>query len=98
MSETKRTAVVTGATSDRGIGMAVAQRYARDGWAVVVLDPDGGKSAKVAAEIGNQFAVPAFGYAIDVTSEESVAAAEHAVAEEVRSGALTPLGALATIA
>jgi len=98
MSETKRTAVVTGATSDRGIGKAVAQRYAREGWAVVILDLDGEKSAKVAAEIGNQFAIPAFGYAIDVTSEESVAAAQHAVAAEVNSGALPPVGALANIA
>ena len=98
MSETKRTAVITGATSDRGIGRAVAQRYAREGWAVVILDLDGEKSAKVAAEIGNQFAVPAFGYAIDVTSEESVAAAQHAVAAEVNSGALPPVGALANIA
>ena len=65
---TTRTAVVTGATSDRGIGMTVAQRYAREGWAVVILDLDGEKSAKVAADIGNQFAVPAFGHAIDVTS------------------------------
>jgi 2-hydroxycyclohexanecarboxyl-CoA dehydrogenase len=98
MSETKRTAVITGATSDRGIGKAVAQRYAREGWAVVILDLDGEKSAKVAAEIGNQFAVPAFGYAIDVTSEESVAAAQRAVAAEVNSGALPPVGALANIA
>src|SRR6185312_11490468 len=59
MSETKRTAVITGATSERGIGMAVAQRYAREGWAIVILDLDGEKSAKAAAEIGNQFAVPA---------------------------------------
>jgi NAD(P)-dependent dehydrogenase (short-subunit alcohol dehydrogenase family) len=98
MSETKRTAVITGASSDRGIGKAVAQRYAREGWAVVILDLDGEKSAKVAAEIGNQFAIPASGYAIDVTSEESVAAAQHAVAAEVNSGALPPVGALANIA
>ena len=98
MSDTQRTAVITGATSDRGIGMAVARRYAREGWAVVILDLDGEKSAKVAAEIGNQFAIPAFGYAIDVTSEESVAAAQHAVAAEVNSGALPPVGALANIA
>ena len=45
----QRTAVITGATSDRGIGMTVAQRYAREGWAVVILDLDGEKSAKVAA-------------------------------------------------
>ena len=80
MSDTQRTAVITGATSDRGIGMAVARRYAREGWAVVILDLDGEKSAKVAADIGSQFAVPAFGYAIDVTSEESVAAAHESVA------------------
>jgi 2-hydroxycyclohexanecarboxyl-CoA dehydrogenase len=98
MSETQRTAVITGATSDRGIGMAVADRYGREGWAVVVLDLDGEKSAKVAAEIGNRFAVPAFGHALDVTSEASVAAAQRAVAAEVECGALPPVGAIANIA
>ena len=93
-----RTAVITGATSDRGIGQAVAQRYAKEGWAIVVLDLDGEKSAKVAAEIGNQFNVPAYGCAIDVTSEESVAEAQQAVAAEIASGALPPVGALANIA
>jgi NAD(P)-dependent dehydrogenase (short-subunit alcohol dehydrogenase family) len=95
---TTRTAVVTGATSDRGIGMTVAQRYAREGWAVVILDLDGEKSAKVAADIGNQFAVPSFGYAVDVTSEESVAEAQAAVAAEVAASNLPPVGALANIA
>ena len=94
----QKTAVVTGATSDQGIGVTVAQRYAREGWAVVILDLDGEKSAKVAAEIGNQYAVPAFGYAIDVTSEESVTAAHDAVAAEVASGNLPEVGALANIA
>lgn len=95
---TTRTAVLTGATSDRGIGMTTAQRYAREGWAVVILDLDGEKSAKVAADIGNQFAVPAFGHALDVTSEESVAAAQTAVAAEVAAGNLPSVGALANIA
>ena len=94
----QRTAVITGATSERGIGIDVARRYAREGWAVVVLDLDAEKSAKVAADIGNQFGVPAFGYAVDVTSEESVAAAHEAVAEEVAAGHLPPVGALANIA
>ena len=98
MSKVQRTAVITGATSERGIGIDVAHRYAREGWAVVVLDLDGEKSAKVAADIGNQFGVPAFGYAVDVTSEESVAAAHEAVAEEVAAGHLPPVGALANIA
>ena len=87
MSTTQRTAVITGATSDRGIGMTLAQRYAREGWAVVILDLDGEKSAKVASDIGNQYAVPAFGHAVDVTSEDSVAAAQSAVAAETASDA-----------
>ena len=78
--------------------MTVAHRYAREGWAVVILDLDGEKSAKVAAEIGNEFAVPAFGHEIDVTSEESVTAAHDAVAAEVGAGNLPPVGALANIA
>lgn len=94
----EKTAVITGATSDKGIGVTVAARYAREGWAIVILDLDGEKSAKVAAEIGNQYAVPAFGYGIDVTSEESVTAAYDAVAAEVGAGNLPPIGALANIA
>ncbi|NMR29184.1 SDR family NAD(P)-dependent oxidoreductase [Crystallibacter degradans] len=98
MTTIQRTAVITGATSDRGIGMATARRYARLGWAVVVLDLDGEKSAKVAREIGNELNVPSFGYEIDVTSEDSVAAAQAAVEAEVRGGNLPPVGALANIA
>ncbi|MHA7279663.1 SDR family NAD(P)-dependent oxidoreductase [Arthrobacter sp. MDT2-2] len=98
MSSTQRTAVITGATSPRGIGVTTARRYARDGWAVVVLDLDGETSAKVATDIGNEFAVPSFGYQIDVTSEASVSAAQSAVAAEVAAGNLPPVGALANIA
>ncbi len=54
----QRTAVLTGATSERGIGLATARRYAREGWAVVILDLDGEKSAKVAMEVGNEFTSP----------------------------------------
>ena len=86
MTTIQRTAVLTGATSDRGIGITTARRYASQGWAVVILDLDGEKSAKVAAEIGNEFNVPAFGYEIDVANEDSVNAAYKAVAAEVRSG------------
>ena len=95
---TQRTAVLTGATSDRGIGITTARRYASQGWAVVILDLDGEKSAKVAAEIGNEFNVPAFGHEIDVANEDSVNAAYRAVAAEVGAGALPPVGALANIA
>ena len=99
MSNTiQRTAVLTGATSDRGIGITTARRYASQGWAVVILDLDGEKSAKVAADIGNEFNVPAFGHEIDAANEASVAAAYNSVAAEVRSGHLPAVGALANIA
>jgi NAD(P)-dependent dehydrogenase (short-subunit alcohol dehydrogenase family) len=44
-----KTAVVTG--SSRGIGRAIALRFAREGAAVVVHGTDGGRCAAVAAEI-----------------------------------------------
>jgi 2-hydroxycyclohexanecarboxyl-CoA dehydrogenase len=95
---TQRTAVVTGATSERGIGMAVAERYARDGWAIVILDLDADRSAEVARRIGADHGVPAFGTAIDVADEESVASAHAAVAAEIEAGRLPIVGALANIA
>jgi NAD(P)-dependent dehydrogenase (short-subunit alcohol dehydrogenase family) len=98
MTTIQRTAVITGATSERGIGVATARRYAREGWAVVILDLDGEKSSKVASEVGNEFNVPAFGHEIDVTSEDSVAAAQAAVEAEVHAGDLPVVGALANIA
>ncbi|MEN0139978.1 MAG: SDR family NAD(P)-dependent oxidoreductase [Rhodococcus sp. (in: high G+C Gram-positive bacteria)] len=98
MNTTIRTAVVTGATSEKGIGRATAERYAEDGWAVVILDLDGEASAKVAAEIGSTHNVPAFGHAIDVSDEASVRAAYAATKAEVDAGSLPPVGALANIA
>ncbi|KQZ06044.1 short-chain dehydrogenase [Microbacterium sp. Root53] len=95
---TQRTAVITGATSDRGIGMATAERLAHDGWAVVVLDLDAARSADVAARIGAEHGVPAFGTAIDVTDEASVLAARDAVATEVAEGRLPQIGAVINIA
>mgnify|MGYP006197118787 CR=1 FL=1 len=52
----------------------------------------------MAREIGNELNVPSFGYEIDVTSEDSVAAAQAAVEAEVRAGNLPAVGALANIA
>ncbi|MDT2006253.1 SDR family oxidoreductase [Rhodococcus opacus] len=93
-----RTAVVTGATSEKGIGRATAERYAEDGWGIVILDLDGEASAKAAAEIGSTYNVPAFGHAIDVSDEASVQAAYAATKAEVDAGSLPPVGALANIA
>ncbi len=98
MTHIQRTAVVTGATSERGIGKATARRYARDGWGVAILDLDGEAAAKVSAEIAADFNVPAFGYRVDVADEDFVRAAYAAVAAEVEAGRLPVVGALANIA
>ncbi len=98
MSTVQRTAVLTGATSEKGIGMTTAHRFAREGWAVVVLDLDHQRSQQVARQIAEQTGVPAFGHAVDVTDEASVAAARDAVAGEVAAGRLPAVGAVVNIA
>lgn len=98
MPVTQRTAVITGATSERGIGVTTARRYADQGWAVVILDLDQNKSAETAAAIGREFNVPAFGHAVDVADEASVERAHQAVSAQVTAGELPPVGALANIA
>ena len=74
----ERTAVVTGAGSRRGIGRATAERLARQGWSVAILDVDGEAAAAAAAEIGEAVrnsAVTVIGIATDVADEQSVDAA-----------------------
>ena len=68
---TQRTAVITGVGAERGIGLTIAHRYARDGWAIVVLDLDGDAAEKLAGELTERYGVPAFGAAVDVAYEES---------------------------
>lgn len=78
---TQRTVVISGAGSPRGIGRAVAQRMAKDGWAVAVADIDetaAGRTARLLSESG----VPALGMGCDVTDEASVLAFRDAVATD----------------
>jgi len=93
-----RTAVLTGAAAERGIGQATARAYANAGWAIAILDLDGDLAARVAADIAAEYGVPAYGGPVNVADESSVGAAQQAIAAQVADGALPPVGALANIA
>jgi NAD(P)-dependent dehydrogenase (short-subunit alcohol dehydrogenase family) len=58
-----RCCIVTGAASPRGLGLATARMFAREGGKVAILDLDAGQAKAAAAEIGNQH----IGLACDVT-------------------------------
>lgn len=93
-----RTAVLTGAAAERGIGQATARAYAKAGWAVAILDLDGELAARVAADIASEHGVAAYGGPVNVADEASVASAQQTIAARVADGALPPVGALANIA
>jgi 3-oxoacyl-[acyl-carrier protein] reductase len=73
-----RVAVVTG--SARGIGAATAQRFAREGAAVAVLDLDRGAAEATASDLGAERAI---GLACDVADASSVESAVTAVVEQL---------------
>ncbi|MCR2810952.1 MULTISPECIES: SDR family NAD(P)-dependent oxidoreductase [unclassified Microbacterium] len=98
MMTSTRTAVLTGAAAERGIGQAAAREYAKAGWAIAVLDLDGEAAARVAADIAAEYDVPAYGGPVNVADEASVTAAQQEVASRVTDGSLPPVGALANIA
>lgn len=94
MGPRTRTAVVTGGASPRSIGRATATRFARDGWAVAILDVDGEGAIALARELAGEFGVPAAGYGVDITDSGAV----NDVAAQVAASELPPVGALANIA
>ncbi|WP_009951102.1 SDR family NAD(P)-dependent oxidoreductase [Saccharopolyspora erythraea] len=59
---TTRTAVITGAGSERGIGRETALHLADAGFAVAVLDIDGEAAERTAAAAGERGAVPALAW------------------------------------
>jgi 2-hydroxycyclohexanecarboxyl-CoA dehydrogenase len=89
----ERTAVVTGAASPRGIGRATADRLARDGWAVAIVDLDPDAAAATAAEIADARGAQVLGVGADVSDQASVAAAIDAV-----EAGLPPIVGLANLA
>lgn len=78
-----RVAVVTGA--GRGIGAAVAERFADEGARIAVLDLTVDNTADTVATI-TATGAEARGYACDVADEQSVAAAFDAIAEDFAQG------------
>jgi NAD(P)-dependent dehydrogenase (short-subunit alcohol dehydrogenase family) len=73
-----KVAVITGGA--RGIGRAIATRYAAEGARVVVADINGAEAEKVAGEIGHG----AFGVGLDVTKQASIDAMVAAVVERAK--------------
>ncbi|CEA07350.1 3-oxoacyl-[acyl-carrier-protein] reductase FabG1 [Arthrobacter saudimassiliensis] len=71
----QRTAVVTGAGGERGIGRHVARRLAREGWALAVLDVNADAVMSFAEELGADSQQPVLGIAADVADPDSVDAA-----------------------
>jgi len=70
-----KTAVISGAASRRGIGLATARRFAAEGARVAILDIDGAAATDAAATLGNEH----IGVACDVTGRASCAAAVESV-------------------
>ena len=89
----ERTAVITGAASARGIGRATADRLARDGWSIAILDLDEEGAKRTAAKIASNRSVAALGVGADVADEGSV---EAAIAQV--EAALPPIIGLANVA
>ncbi len=91
----QRTAVVTGASSLKGIGFHTALRFAQEGWAVAMMDLNQEGLQRALDAVQEQvpdaklLALP-----VNVTDPDSVKAA----AEQVAASELPPVGALANIA
>jgi 2-hydroxycyclohexanecarboxyl-CoA dehydrogenase len=98
MVNQQRTAVITGAGARRGIGRAAAVRFAREGWAVAVLDLDEPAAKAVADEIAADSGGAVFAHGVDVADEPSVLAGYQAVRTEVQDGRLPAVGAVVNIA
>lgn len=63
-------AMITGAT--RNTGLAVARRFAAEGYAVAITSRDGLAAKKAAEALEKEFSVPARGYEMQPSSVESI--------------------------
>ncbi len=77
-----KSAVLTGAASERGIGRSAAHFLAEQGWNIGILDLDETAAQKAASDIASQHGVAAAGAGADVADEAAVRAAfDHFEAE-----------------
>lgn len=93
-NSTARTAIVTGAAAPTGIGYHVADLFAQDGWAVVLIDIDemGVKSA--AHKLADRHGVLTRAHVLDIADEQEV----KNMAAAVRGSSLPNVAAVANIA
>lgn len=68
----QRTAILTGAASERGIGRAAAKYLAENGWNIGIIDIDDAGAKQAASAIAEQFSVTAAGVGANVADEASV--------------------------
>ncbi len=71
----ERTAIVTGAVSERGIGRATVSYLAAQGWNIGIIDLDDAACKIAAKEIASEYGVQAHGVGANVASEAEVRAA-----------------------
>lgn len=74
-----KVAVISGAASPRGIGMATARLFAEHGARVAILDPDEAASSGAARDLGEAHR----GFACDVTDRESIPLSRLGAAHDV---------------
>lgn len=66
----KKAVFVTGGTV--GSGYAIAERYGKEGYYVVITSRDGGRAGSAAERIAKTCGVSAYGYALDIRDEQRV--------------------------
>ena len=66
----KRAMFVTGGTV--GTGLAIAERFAKEGYAVVITSRNGEKAEKAAKSVAEKYNVEAYGYGLDIRDEDRV--------------------------
>ena len=74
-----KTAVISGAASPRGIGLATARRFVAEGARVAILDIDGAAAKSAAQNLNPISENPHLGIACNVANQDSCAKAIEAV-------------------